>query len=95
MKKKIVVLGAGLVGNAMAIDLSKSFDVTSVDYNQDALTPLVNYNIQIIQADLSEEGKIAEIVEPYDLVIGSVPGFMGYKMMEEVIKAGKNIVEDC
>ena len=88
-----MVLGAGLVGNAMAIDLSKSFDVTSVDYNQDALTPLVNYNIQIIQADLSEEGKIAEIVAPYDLVIGSVPGFMGYKMMEEVIKAGKNIVD--
>ena len=30
-KKKIVVLGAGLVGNAIAIDLSKKFDVTAVD----------------------------------------------------------------
>ena len=35
--KKVVVLGAGLVGKAMAIDLAKSFDVTSVDVNDDAL----------------------------------------------------------
>jgi lysine 6-dehydrogenase len=93
MKKKIVVLGAGLVGNAMAIDLSKGFDVTSVDFKKDALTPLIKYGIKIIQADLLQEGKIAEVVGPFDLVIGSLPGFMGYKVMEEVIKAGKNIVD--
>jgi saccharopine dehydrogenase-like NADP-dependent oxidoreductase len=93
MNKKIVVLGAGLVGNAMAIDLSKNFNVTSVDYNEKALAPLKNYGIHTLQADLSTAGKIAEIVASFDLVIGAVPGFMGYKMMEEVIKAGKNIVD--
>jgi len=31
--KKIVVLGAGLVGKAIAIDLAKTFDVTTVDIN--------------------------------------------------------------
>ena len=93
MNKKIVVLGAGLVGNAMAIDLSKNHQVTSVDFNQQALTPLHKHDIATIHADLSAAGKIAEIVEPFDLVIGAVPGFMGYKMMEEVIKAGKNIVD--
>ena len=93
MKKKIVVLGAGLVGNAMAIDLSKNFEVTSVDYNEDALAPLKKFGIETLQADLSQDGKIGEVVAPFDLVIGSVPGFMGYKMMEEVIKAGKDIVD--
>lgn len=93
MNRKIVVLGAGLVGNAMAIDLSKNHDVTSVDLNQEALNPLDSYGIKTIQADLSVDGKIAEIVAPFDLVVGSVPGFMGYNMMEEVIRAGKNIVD--
>ncbi|MEN8249628.1 MAG: saccharopine dehydrogenase C-terminal domain-containing protein [Bacteroidota bacterium] len=93
MSKKIVVLGAGLVGNAMAIDLSKDHEVTSIDINQEALNPLKEYGVKTIQADLSSPGKIGEIVSEYDLVIGSVPGFMGYRMMEEVINAGKNIVD--
>lgn len=28
---KIIVLGAGMVGSAIAIDLSKNFDVSSAD----------------------------------------------------------------
>jgi len=93
MNQTIVVLGAGLVGNAMAIDLSKNYDVTSVDFNEAALSPLTKYGIKTIHADLSLAGKIAEVVAPFDLIIGAVPGFMGYKMMEAVINAGKNIVD--
>ena len=37
MSKKIVVLGAGLVGGAMAIDMAKDHEVTSVDINAEAL----------------------------------------------------------
>jgi saccharopine dehydrogenase-like NADP-dependent oxidoreductase len=32
-------------------------------------------------------------VDGADIVIGSVPGFMGYAMLERVIRAGKNIVD--
>ena len=28
-----------------------------------------------------------------DLVVGAVPGFMGYRMVEDVIKSGKDIVD--
>jgi Trk K+ transport system NAD-binding subunit len=35
--KKVIVLGAGLVGKEMAIDLSGNFEVTAVDINEDAL----------------------------------------------------------
>ncbi len=93
MKKKIVVLGAGLVGNAMAIDLSNAHEVTAVDISEKALAPLADRGIQIRQADLSLPGEIARVVAPFDLVIGAVPGFMGYATMAEVIKAGKNIVD--
>ena len=40
MKKKVVVLGAGLVGKAMAIDLAANFELTSVHLNPEALKEL-------------------------------------------------------
>jgi saccharopine dehydrogenase-like NADP-dependent oxidoreductase len=93
MQKKVIVLGAGLVGGVMAMDLQSHFEVTSVDINEKALEKLKLKGIYTIVADLSDHKILTEIVSSYDLVIGAVPGFMGYKMLETVIKAGKNIVD--
>ncbi len=92
--QKIVVLGAGLVGNAMAIDLNKDYDVTSIDINEEALNLLGSkHGIKTVVADISNTETLQNIVKNFDLVVGAVPGFMGYKMMEDVIRAGKNIVD--
>ncbi len=92
--KKIVVLGAGLVGNAIAIDLSVHFQVTSVDINIEALEKLKNkHGISILKADLSDTENLKKIVANFDLVIGAVPGFMGFNTVKAVIEAGKNIVD--
>jgi lysine 6-dehydrogenase len=90
---KIIVLGAGLVGGVMAKDLAKNHEVASVDFNEDALRPLSELGIHTIHADLSNSSTIERLISDYDLVIGAVPGFMGYKTLETVIKAGKNIVD--
>ncbi|MBN1819512.1 MAG: saccharopine dehydrogenase NADP-binding domain-containing protein [Prolixibacteraceae bacterium] len=91
---KILVLGAGLVGSVMAIDLKKNFDVTSADIDIVALEKLERlHNIHTVCTNLAEQGNIKDLVSDYDLVIGAVPGFMGYKTLEAVIKAGKNIVD--
>jgi len=91
---KIIVLGAGLVGSVMAIDLSKNHDVTSADINRGSFLKFQNYpSVKTIQADLNNQEKIKSIVKDYDLVIGAVPGFMGYKTMKAVIEAGKNMVD--
>ena len=50
---KIIVLGAGLVGGVMAKDLAKVHEVTSVDYSEEALSPLSALGIHTIHADLS------------------------------------------
>ncbi len=91
--KKIIVLGAGLVGKAMAIDLSKNFDVTSVDINQQALSELNSLGIKTQKADITNATILSALIQPFDLVVGSVPGFLGFETCKNVIEAGKNMVD--
>lgn len=91
--QKIIVLGAGLVGKAMAIDLAKDYDVTSADQNDKALSAVTVHGVKAIKADLADSDSLKRIVAPFDLVVGAVPGFMGFDMVKNVIEAGKNIVD--
>ena len=91
--KKIIVLGAGLVGGVMAEDLSKNHEVTSVDLSQKNLDKLKSNNIKKICLDISKSKSLKNVIKDFDLVIGAVPGFMGYKMMQDVIEAKKNIID--
>ncbi|MHA1199581.1 MAG: saccharopine dehydrogenase family protein [Candidatus Heimdallarchaeaceae archaeon] len=93
---KIIVLGAGLVGNVIALDLAKNpnYRVTVADLNQDILDDLSNKaDVQTIYADLSNKDMIRDIIEDFDLVIGALPGFMGYETLRTVIEAKKNVVD--
>tara|TARA_B100001093_G_scaffold240619_1_gene230398 strand:- start:568 stop:1677 length:1110 start_codon:yes stop_codon:yes gene_type:complete len=90
---KVIILGAGLVGNVIAKDLAKDHNVCSVDLNQVALDNLSDYGIKTICKDVSSKKTIQELITEFDIVVGAVPGFMGYKMMHNVIDAGKNIVD--
>ncbi len=92
---KIAVLGAGMVGSAIAADLAKKFEVTSIDRSETVLENLHNQHpgISIRQYDLNATGTYAEMLKPFDVVVTAVPGFMGYKILESVIKAGKNVVD--
>ena len=58
---KVMVLGAGLVGGPMAVDLAKEsgFEVTSADSSEEALAKLKSKaSIKTVQADLSEAAKV-------------------------------------
>jgi saccharopine dehydrogenase-like NADP-dependent oxidoreductase len=93
MKKKIAVLGAGLVGKAIAIDLAKKYDVTSVDIQEGSFDLLKKNNISTLKADLRDQQQLRDLVRPFDLVVGAVPGFMGFKTVRTVIEAGKDMVD--
>ncbi len=94
MEKKIIVLGVGLVGSAIAKDLNIDYHVTAVDINKLALKNLnQNFGIPTIEFDLSKTKEIANLVANYDLVICAVPGFMGFKTLKAIIEAGKNTVD--
>jgi len=93
MKKKIAVLGAGLVGSAIAIDLSKQFDVTSFDLSDAALAALQEHGIRAQHADVTDHKHLQSLLAPFDLVIGAVPGYLGFQTARAVIEAGKNMVD--
>lgn len=93
MKKKIIVLGAGLVGKAMALDLAKDFEVTSVDINEEALHSLEANGIKTLKLNFSDKTALREAIKSFDLVIGAVPGFMGFETARTVIEAGKNMAD--
>jgi saccharopine dehydrogenase-like NADP-dependent oxidoreductase len=91
---KVTVLGAGMVGGAMARDLAGSHSVCLVDRNKDVLAKFnTTANIKTKQADLRNPADIQAVIADADIVIGAVPGFMGFETLETVVKAKKNIVD--
>jgi saccharopine dehydrogenase-like NADP-dependent oxidoreductase len=91
--KKIVVLGSGMVGRIIALDLSVDFEVTAVDLSRDNLAKLEGTAVRPVRADLSSPAALRDIAAPADLVIGAVPGSMGFATLREVIAAGRNVVD--
>jgi saccharopine dehydrogenase-like NADP-dependent oxidoreductase len=91
----IAVLGAGMVGRAIALDLAKNYSVTSFDLDAINLEGLKSSNagIQTVAADLSHFHEYANWLNTFDVVVTAVPGFMGYKTLEAVINAGKDVVD--
>lgn len=90
---KILVLGAGLVGKAIAIDLHRSgHAVTSVDLDKDVLEVLSKkHGIGTVCADFTRD--MDGLMQDADLVMGATPGALGYGVMKKVIEAGKNMVD--
>jgi lysine 6-dehydrogenase len=91
--KRIVVLGSGMVGRIIALDLSGDFEVTAVDVSRDNLARLEGTAVKPLHADLSSPSELRGIVGACDLVVGAVPGFMGFATLREVIAAGKDMVD--
>ncbi len=90
---QIAILGAGMVGRAMAIDLAAKYSVTSFDVSDKSLQLLTkkNNSIKTIKTDLSDYGNYNSLLKDFDFVISAVPGFMGYKTLEAVINTKKNV----
>mgnify|MGYP003822464163 CR=1 FL=1 len=92
---QIAILGAGMVGRAMAIDLSVNFSVTSFDISEQSLQLLTQKNraVKTVKADLGNYNSYPSLLKEFDFIISAVPGFMGYKTLEAVILAKKNVVD--
>ncbi|MBN1948170.1 MAG: saccharopine dehydrogenase NADP-binding domain-containing protein, partial [Candidatus Cloacimonetes bacterium] len=90
---EIAVLGCGLVGRAIALDLSRKHQVRAVDKNRDILDSLSAANIEPCLLDLDRENELQEAISGVNLVVNAVPGFMGFSTLRQVIEAGKDTVD--
>lgn len=91
----IIVLGAGMVGSAMAIDMAKNHSVTLTDYNQTALDNAVQRckDLATKKLDVTNKENLQKTILPFDLVICAVPGFLGFETLRAIIEAEKNVVD--
>ncbi len=91
----IAVLGAGMVGRAIALDLAKDFSVCSFDVSEKNLQLLKQKNsaIQTQVKDLQDYASYSSFLQNVDLVVTAVPGFMGYNTLKAVIEAGKDVAD--
>ncbi len=92
----IIVLGAGLVGAPMAMDLAADsrFEVSVVDIDETALCRLAEKcRVATVQEDLSKPAILRKLIKNQDLVLSAVPGHMGFQTLRTAIEAGKHIVD--
>ncbi|MFN8243811.1 MAG: saccharopine dehydrogenase C-terminal domain-containing protein [Ferruginibacter sp.] len=91
----IGILGAGMVGRAMALDLAVTHQVTSFDISDESLEILKSRNsaVQTVKADLADFRNYPALLAPFDYIISAVPGFMGFAALEAIIRCGKNVVD--
>lgn len=85
-----------MVGLPMALDLAsdQNFEVKVVDVRPGRLQEIQNkYGLNVAEADLTDAKAIGEAIRDADLVVSAVPGHMGFKTLETIIKAGKNVVD--
>lgn len=92
---KIIVLGAGMVGSAMAMDMAKNHGVTLTDLSKEVLLKVKQkcIDLSIQQLDVTDKPSLQKAVEFHDLVICAVPGFLGFETLKSIIEAGKNVID--
>jgi len=92
---KVAVLGGGLVGTPMALDLNKDENilVKLADINEDHLSRARSEGIDCYQMDILEEGQLEDFVKDVQYVINALPGEIGYQSLKRAVLAGKSGVD--
>lgn len=88
---KALILGAGMMGSAMAVDLRRGgdFDVTVADVSAAALAPLEAVGVSTLRADLGDPAALGSVIAEADIVLGALPSRLGLRALEVLARAGK------
>ncbi len=91
----IIVLGAGMVGSAIAIDLVNQHKVTLTDLNSTRLNHVKEkcQDLSVLLLDVTDKKNLQSVIKSFDIVICAVPGFLGFETLRTIIQAEKNVVD--
>lgn len=93
---RVAVLGGGRVGGAIAVDLARDgeFEVTVVDLSAQALAQVqANAAVAVVRADLSQPAEVTRLAVAHDLVVGAVPGELGFATVRAALEAASPVVD--
>src|SRR5712691_1293058 len=95
---KILVVGCGKVGSEIARDLAGSDEVDSVvamhasSQNLKLLRKRVP-RTETVKLSISQKTRLHALLGKVDLVCGALPGRLGFDLMTETVKAGRDTVD--
>ncbi len=96
MTTRVIVLGGGLIGSAMARDLSASpgLEVEVADLRPEALARVAERaRVRTVCADLRDPEVVRDLVADYDLVLGALPSVIGFQTLRAVLEARRDYVD--
>ncbi len=90
---RALVLGAGRAGEAAALDLLGFYEnetaVTVADTRAERLSELARRGILTRQIDLSEPGRVGDLVREFDVVVSALPARLGGGALRATIAANR------
>lgn len=93
----ILILGAGNVGKTVAHDLSEEYKVTMADADEKALKEIEEDDHCFIEdrvkMDAGKHGELQDLIAKYDVVVGTLPGDLGYKSVKAAAEAGTDMID--
>jgi saccharopine dehydrogenase-like NADP-dependent oxidoreductase len=91
----VIVLGAGMVGSAMAADMAAKHRVTVTDIRQEALDRVKKkcQDLAILPLDLTNRKNLQDTIRNFDLVLHAGPSALGFETLKNIIEAGKHVID--
>jgi saccharopine dehydrogenase-like NADP-dependent oxidoreductase len=96
---RILVVGCGKVGSEIARDLAGSDEVDSIvamdasSQNLKLLRKRVPNKLQTVKLSTSQKPRFHALLGKVDLVCGALPGRLGFDLMSETVKVGRDTVD--
>jgi saccharopine dehydrogenase-like NADP-dependent oxidoreductase len=94
--KRVAVLGAGMVGAAIARDLAEDagLQVDVADVRAESLGRVAERAaVGRVRLDLADPAAVRQMAGGYDLIVGALPSVIGFAAVRAVIEAGKDLVD--
>ncbi len=95
-----LVLGYGHIGSVLATDLAESMPSTEVviagrrlNKAEEAASGIHKENVTAIRLDAHNHPELVDTMRKFDLVIGTLPGHVGYESIKAAIEAKVDMVD--
>lgn len=97
---KILVLGSGFIGSVIATDLAEnmsSAEIVIADRNivraSESAKATNRINVSGMKLDAQKHGELVNAMKKCDMVVGAMPGDIGYRSVKAAVDAGVDMVD--